>query len=68
MTGYVEDSSISGYIEADDNFVINPFSVMGAQVRLDANSMSLDRIEGTVMAIESKPTWFVVKQASSQNN
>ena len=61
MTGYVEDKKINGYIESDDNFIINPFSIMGAQVRLDANFMSYDRIEGTVIAPETRAKWFVVK-------
>ena len=61
MIGYVEDSKISGQIDGNDNFVIGPFSVAGAQVRLDVGSMSPNKIEGTVMAIESRPAWFVVK-------
>ena len=61
MTGYVEDKKINGYIESDDNFIINPFSIMGAQVGLDANFMSADRIEGTVIAPETRAKWFVVK-------
>jgi hypothetical protein len=64
MTGFFEDKKINGYIESDDNFIINPFSIMGAQVRLDANFMSSDRIEGIVIAPESRPIWFVVKSAA----
>ena len=62
MTGYVEESKISGRIDGNDNLVINPFSVAGAQVRLDVGSMSKNLIEGTVMAIESRPKWFVKKK------
>ena len=65
ISGFVEDTKIRGYIESDDIFFISPFSIMGAQVSLDANSMSPDRIEGTVMAIESRPDWFVVKLAAT---
>ena len=61
MTGYFEDTKIKGYIESDDNFFISPLSIMGAQVRLDTNFMSTDRIEGTVIAPESRPKLFVVK-------
>ena len=66
MSGYVEnDTKIKGYIKSDDKFVINPFSVMGAQVRLTTNSMSPDKIEGTVIAPEVRSKWFIVKTASS---
>ena len=66
MSGYVGDAKIKGYIETDDNFSISPFSIMGAQVILDTNLMSPDRIEGTVIAPESRPRWFVVKKANVQ--
>lgn len=65
ISGYVDDTKIKGYIESDDNFVISPFSITGAQVSLDTNFMSPDRIEGTVIAPESRPNWFVVKLATT---
>ena len=66
MTGFVEEKKINGYIESGDNFIINPFSIMGAQVILDANFMSSDRIEGTVIAPETRSKWFVVKSAADK--
>ena len=65
MSGYVENTKIRGYIESDNEFTISPFSIMGAQVRFDANFMSPDRIEGTVIAPEVNSKWFVVKSAIS---
>ena len=65
MSGYVEDTKIKGYIESDDKFFISPFSIMGAQVSLDTNFMSPDRIEGTVIAPEVRSKWFVVKPTNS---
>jgi hypothetical protein len=65
MSGYVENTKIKGYIESDDRFYISPFSIMGAQVILDTNFMSPDRIEGTVIAAEVRSKWFVVKSATS---
>lgn len=65
MTGYIEDTKIKGYIGSDDNFFISPFSIMGAQVRLDTDSMSTDRIEGTVIAAEVRSKWFVVKRTAN---
>ena len=62
MSGYCEETKIKGYIESNGNFFISPFSIMGAQVILDTNQMSPDRIEGTVVAPGSKPSWFVVKR------
>lgn len=66
MSGYFEDTKIQGYIESDDNFFISPFSIMGAQVSLDTNLMSPDRIEGTVIAPTTRPKWFVVKHANAK--
>ena len=66
MSGYVENTNIKGYIESDDKFYISPFSIMGAQVTLDTNFMSPDRIEGTVIAAEVRSKWFVVKSATSK--
>ncbi len=65
MTGYFEDTKIRGYIKSDDNFFIGPFSIMGAQVRLDTNFMSPDRIEGALMAPGTNSEWFVVKPAAN---
>jgi hypothetical protein len=66
MSGYVDDETqIKGYIKSDDKFVIWPFSVMGAQVRLATSFMSHDKIEGTVIAPGVRSKWFVEKTAPS---
>ena len=66
MSGYVEDDTIiNGYVKSDDKFVIRPFTVMGAQVRLATNFMSADKIEGTVIAPGVRSKWFVEKTATS---
>ena len=66
MAGYVENNTkIKGYIQSDDKFVINPFSVMGAPVRLTTNFMSPDKIEGTVIAPEVRSKWLIVRTPSS---
>ena len=62
VSGSFEDTKIKGYIKADNNLFISPFSIMGAQVSLDTNFMSPDRIEGTLIAVSYRDKWFVVKK------
>jgi hypothetical protein len=62
MSGFVEDTKIKGYISADNNLFISPFSIMGAQVILETNFMSPDRIEGNIIAVSYRQKWFVVKK------
>jgi hypothetical protein len=61
ISGYCHKTKIKGYIDSDDNFFMSPFSIMGAQVMLYADSISPDRIEGTAIAPESRPRWFIKK-------
>ena len=62
MTGLVENTKIKGDIQADNKFNITPFSIGGAQVALTTNSMSSDRIEGTVISVSFRDKWFVSKK------
>ena len=66
MSGYFEETKIKGYIESDNNLSISPFNVMGAQVALETNFMSPERIEGTVISGPMKPKWFVVKAGTDK--
>jgi hypothetical protein len=62
MHGYFEDTKIKGYIKAEDNFHINPFNFSGAQVILQTNLMSPDRIEGNIITVSYQHKWLVVKK------
>jgi hypothetical protein len=62
MSGFFDDTKIKGRINADDNFFISPFSIMGAHVFLETNFMSPDRIEGTLNAVSYRHQWFVVRK------
>lgn len=62
MSGYVDDTKIKGYIKAEDNFHISPFYIAGAQVILETNLMSADRIEGNIIAVSYRHKWFVEKK------
>ena len=65
MSGYIEDTKIEGYIETNANLFIGPFTIDGAQVRLDTNFMSPNRIEGTLIAPGTNSRWFAVKRAAN---
>ena len=62
MTGFFEDTKIKGYLKAEDDLHISPFTHMGAQVILDTNFMSPDRIEGIIIAVSYRHMWFVEKK------
>ena len=62
MTGFFEGTKIKGYLKADNDLHISPFSHMGAQVILDTNFMSPDKIEGIIIAVSYRHKWFVVKK------
>jgi hypothetical protein len=62
MSGFFDDTKIKGHIKADNNLFISPFSIMGAHVFLETNSMSPDRIEGTLNAVSYRHQWFVVRK------
>ena len=62
MTGLFEDTKIKGYLKADNDLHISPFSHMGAQVILDTNFMSPDRIGGIIIAVSYRHMWFVEKK------
>ena len=66
MSGYFEETKIKGHIESDNNLSIRPFSVMGAQVALETNFMSPDRIGGTVIASPARAKWFVEKAGTDK--
>ena len=62
MSGFIEDTKIKGYIQTENKFSISPFSIMGAQVNLETNFMSPDRIEGILVTVSYRDNWFVVKK------
>ena len=62
MSGFIEDTKIKGYIKTDNKFSISPFSIMGAQVKLETDFMSPDRIEGILVTVSYRDNWFVVKK------
>ncbi len=66
MSGYFEGTKIKGYINADRNLVIGPFSTSGAQVILETNYMSSGRIEGTLIGLSYREKWFVKKPVLSR--
>ena len=66
MSGYFEETKIKGQIESDNNLSISPFSVMGAQVALETNFMSPDRIGGTLVSGPARPKWFVKKAGTDK--
>ncbi len=63
MSGHFEDTKIEGYINADRNLVVSPFTASGAQVILETNFMSPGRIEGILIGISYKASWFVATHA-----
>jgi hypothetical protein len=67
MSGFFEDKKIKGYIKADDSLFISPFSTMGAHVVLETNSMSPDRMEGTLIAVSYRHQWFVVRNGKKRD-
>ena len=63
MSGHFEDTKIEGYINADRNLVVSPFTASGAQVILETNFLSPGRIEGILIGISYKASWFVATHA-----
>jgi len=63
MSGHFENTKIEGYIDADRNLVISPFTTSGAEVILETNFMSSERIEGILIAISYRASWFVATPA-----
>ena len=63
MSGHFEDTKIEGYINADRNLVVSPFTASGARVILETNFISPRRIEGILIGISYKASWFVATHA-----
>jgi len=73
MSGFVEDTKIEGYINADNKLFINPFYFNGTGTRIigETNFMSPDRIEGAYTAQATQTyryEWVVVKSDSTKSD
>jgi hypothetical protein len=70
MSGFVEDTKIKGYINADNNLITSPFNIVVngtvSYVIGETKFMSPDRMEGIYKTDTYRHKWFAVKAGTDK--